>query len=77
MDSLRIVLVCRGYDLNDFVPRELKLRNVSCTAVHQVGVKDAQYTLMSNDQKVVLLALQLQNDWLQSDSQVMVRLTSM
>lgn len=67
VDALGLVLVGGRNDLDYVIPRELKLRDVHGRAVHQVGVEDAEDRLMGDDEEVVLLALELEDDWLQAD----------
>jgi len=42
--------------------------------MHEVGVKDAEDGLVGDDEKVVLLALEFENDGLESNSEVVVGL---
>lgn len=74
VDALGLVLIRGGEDLDDLVPRELELGNVHGAAVHEVGVEDAQDRLVRDDEEVVLLALELEDDWLEADGEVVVGL---
>ena len=40
--------------------------------MHQIRIQDAQDALVSNNQEIVLLALEFKNDGLQPDSKVVV-----
>ena len=42
--------------------------------MHEIGVKDAENRFVSDDEQVILLALQLENNGLQANSKVMIRL---
>lgn len=44
--------------------------------MHQVGVEHTENGLVSNDEQVILLTLELEDDWLEADGEVMVRLKS-
>lgn len=74
MNALGGVVVGGGDDLDDFVARELQAGNVCCGAGHQVAVQDAENRLVCDDEKVILLALKLQDDGLKADGEIVVRL---
>lgn len=60
--------------LNNLITRELEEWDISSIASHEIAVQNAQYTLVGNNEEIILLSLKLQNDWLKTDSQIMVRL---
>jgi hypothetical protein len=60
--------------LDDFIPGEDQAGDVLSGAGHQVSVKDTENALVSDDQKIILLTLQLEDDRLHTDSQVVVAL---
>ena len=64
----------RGAYLDNLVARELQARDVGRVARHEVAVQYAQHRLVGDDQKVILLALELQDDGLQADREVVVGL---
>ena len=72
VDTLGLVLVRRGDDLDDLVAGEVEEGNVHCGAVHQVGVKNTEDGLVSHDQKIAALALELEDDGLQAHGEVVV-----
>jgi hypothetical protein len=72
VDAFSLVLVRRRDDLDDLIPWEFQLGDVHRGAMHQIRIQDAQDTLVSNNQEIVLLALEFKNDGLQSDSKVVV-----
>lgn len=72
MDPLCLVLVALGNDLNDFIARELKERNVRGVAGHEIAIQNPQNTLVCNDEQIGLLSLQFKDNWLETNSQVMV-----
>lgn len=74
MDALGFVLVGGGDDFNDLITGELKRGNVHCGAMHEVGVEHAQDGFVGDDKEVGLLALKFENDGLEADGEVVVRL---
>lgn len=74
MDTLGFVLIRGWDDLDDLVAWKLELGDVHRAAVHQVGVEHTQNGLVSDDEQVVLLALELEDDRLEADREVMVGL---
>jgi hypothetical protein len=74
VDALGLVLIRRGDDLDNFITREIDHWNISSRAVHQVGVEHAKHRLMSNDEKIGLFSFELEDDRLQTDGKIVVRL---
>ena len=50
--------------LYDFVPGKFEIRNIGSAARHQIPIEDTEDAFVSNDEKIVLLAFELENDWL-------------
>jgi len=79
-----MILSCQQYSrqdgekhnahLDDFIPGEDQAGDVLSGAGHQISVKDTENALVSDDQKIILLTLQLEDDRLHTDSQVVVAL---
>lgn len=74
MNAFGLVLVRRRDNFDNLVAREFEFGNIHRAAVHQVGIEHTQNGLVSDDEQVVLLTLKLENDWLEADGEVMVRL---
>jgi hypothetical protein len=74
VDALGRVVVGGGDDFDDLVAGELQAGNVCGGARHQVAVQDTEDRLVGDDQKVILLALELENDRLETDREVVIRL---
>jgi hypothetical protein len=60
--------------LNNFVTRELQEGNIGSVTGHEVTIQDSQDTFMGDDEKVVLLSLQFQDNWLEAHSEVVIGL---
>lgn len=76
MNAFGLILVSGRNDLNNLVARKFEFGNIHRAAVHQVGIEHSENGLVSDDKQIVLLTLQLENDWLEADGEVMVRLKS-
>lgn len=76
MNTLGLVLIRGGNDLDDLIARKFEFGNVHRAAVHQVGVQHTENGLVSNDEQIILLALKLEDNWLEADGEVMIRLKS-
>lgn len=74
MDALGLVLIRSGDDLDDLVAWKLELGNIHSAAVHQVGIEHTQNGLVGDDEQVVLLTLELEDDWLEANGEIMVGL---
>jgi hypothetical protein len=74
VDALGRVVVRGGDDFDDLVAGELQAGNVCGGARHQIAVQDTEDRLVGDDQKVVLLALKLENDRLETDREVVIGL---
>jgi len=74
VDALGRVVVRGRDDFDDLVARELQAWNVCGRASHQVAVQDSKDGLVGDDQKVILLALELENDRLETDRKVVIGL---
>ena len=61
-------------NLDDLVPGEFEAWDVHRIASHEIAVQNSENRLMGNDEKVILLSLQLQNNRFKADGKVMVRL---
>ena len=72
MDAACLVLVRGGDDFDDFVAREAQRGDLDRRAVHEVGVEDAQDRLVRDDEQVVLLPLELENDGLETHSEIVI-----
>lgn len=57
-----------------FVPWERKVRDIGGIASHQVPVEYSEHALVSNYQQIILLSLQLQNNWFKPNSDIVVGL---
>jgi hypothetical protein len=57
VNTLSRIVVTGGYDLDDFVARELQAGDVCGGAGHEVAVEDAEDGLVGDDQEIILLAL--------------------
>lgn len=77
MDSFCAVVVGGRNDFDDFVARELKVRDVVGGAGHQVTVEDSQDGFVGDDEEVVLFAFKLENDRLEAHGEVVVRLRTL
>lgn len=60
--------------LDNLITREFKIGDVGGIAGHQVAVQDAQHRLVRDDQKIILLTLQLENDRFKPDCEIMIGL---
>jgi hypothetical protein len=58
--------------LDDLITRKLQLGNVLGIARHEIAVENAKDALMGNNQKIVLFALEFQDDGLKSNSEIVV-----
>lgn len=58
--------------LNNFIPWEFQEGDIGSIAGHEIAVQDPQDTFVGNDQKIILLPLELENDRLKTDSKVVV-----
>jgi hypothetical protein len=74
MDALGRVVIRGRDDFDDLVTGELQAGNVCGRASHQVAVEDTEDGLVGDDQKVILLALELENDRLEADRKVVIGL---
>ena len=74
MDALRRVVVRSGYDFDYFITWELEARDVVGGACHEVAVEYTEYRFVCNNQQVVLFALEFEDDWLEADCEVVIRL---
>lgn len=61
-------------NLNNLVAGKLQGWDVHCIASHQITVEDAKNRFVSDDKKIILLALKLKDDWFKADCQIMVGL---
>jgi hypothetical protein len=59
-------------NLNDFIAGKLQLRNVHSITSHQVTVENSEHGLVSNDQEIIVLAFELEDNRLKTDSEIMV-----
>ena len=74
MNAAGLVLVgCRN-NLDDFIPRELKERDVRRGAVHKVRIKNTENRFVGNNKQVVLFALKFKDDGFEADGEVVVGL---
>ena len=67
------IIVFMAY-FDNLVTRKLQLRDVGGAAGHQITIKNTENTLVGNNQEIILFALKFENDGLETDCQVMVRL---
>jgi hypothetical protein len=74
VDALGRVVVRGRDDFDDLVTGELQAGDVCGGAGHQVAVQDTEDGLVGDDQKIILLALQLENDRLEADRKVVIGL---
>ena len=77
VDPLRRVVVRCGDDFDDLVAGELQARNVRGRTCHQVAVQDTKDGLVRDDQEVILLALELENDRLETNGEVVIGLRTL
>jgi len=63
-----------GIYLNDLVARKLQCWNGHSITSHKITVENTQNRFVSNDQQVILLALEFEDDRLEADGKVMVGL---
>jgi len=77
VDALGRVVVRSGDDLDDLVAGELQAGDVCGRASHEVAVQDTEDGLVGDDQKVILLALELENDRLETDRKVVIGLKTL
>lgn len=66
MDAFGLILVRSGNDLNDLVAGKLEVGNFHRGTVHEIGVEDAEDGFVRDNEQVVLFALELEDDWLQT-----------
>jgi hypothetical protein len=59
-------------NLNNLITGELELGNVHRITSHEVAVENSEDGLVSNDQEVIVLSLQLKNDGLKTNGKVVV-----
>lgn len=76
VDALGLILIRGWYDLNDLVTRKLQARNIHRRTVHEIGIQNSENRLVRDDQQIALFTLQLENNWLESHSQIMIGLSS-
>ena len=74
VDSLGLVLIRRGDNLDDFVARKIDHWNISSRAMHQVGVEHTKHRLVSDNEKICLFSFQLKDNGLQANGKIVVRL---
>jgi hypothetical protein len=74
MNALGGVVVRSRDDLDDLVARELQAGDVCGRTGHQVAVQNAEDGLVGDDEKVVLLALEFEDDGFEADGEVVVGL---
>lgn len=58
--------------LDDLIPRKLQEGDVGSIASHEIAIQDPQDAFMGDDEQIVLLSLQLENDWFKTNSEVMI-----
>jgi hypothetical protein len=63
--------------LNNLITREGKEGNVCCVAGHEISVENAEYAFVGDDKKIVLFSLQFEDDRLESDGDIVVRLVTL
>ena len=74
MDALRRVVVGGRDDLDDLVTGELERGNVGGRASHEIAVENAEDGLVSDDEEIVLFALELEDDGFEAYGEVVVGL---
>jgi hypothetical protein len=74
MNALGGVVVRSRDDLDDLVARELQAGDVCGRTGHQVAVQNAEDGLVGDDEKVVLLALEFEDDGFEADGEIVVGL---
>lgn len=58
--------------LDDLIPRKLQEGDVGSITSHEIAIQDSQDAFMGDDEQIVLLSLQLENDWFKTNSEVMI-----
>ena len=58
--------------LDDFVTRELQSGDVLRVTCHQISIQHAEDALMGNNEKIILLSFKFEDDWFQTNREVMV-----
>ena len=67
LNACCFVLVAGWDDFDDLISRKGQAGNVGGITSHKISVQDTKYAFMRNYQEIVLLALQFQDNRLESD----------
>ena len=74
LDSGGFIVVACWNDLNNFISGKGKAGDVNSIARHEVTIKNSQDALMRYDEQIVLFPFEFQDDWLEADCEIMIRL---
>ena len=61
-------------NLDDLIARKFEFGNIHCVTSHEVTIENSEDRLMGNYQEIILFAFKLEDDWFQTDCQIMVGL---
>jgi len=70
--SVHVSGIDEGSNLDDLVTWELETRNMHSIESHEIAIENSENRFMSNDQEIVLFALQLEDDGFKSNSEVVI-----
>lgn len=73
-DARSLVGVRAWNNLDDLVAWELQLWDIHGSAGHHVAIDDAEDGLVGDDEDIGFEALELEDDWLEANSEVMIGL---